>query len=147
MAVRATQEPPLGFLLRPDIEGLRCPTGNFGEDPACSGTACLPCYYAHITKLHPEKEVLAQIKHAIRLWNATLTPHIGGALDPIVPESKLWGQEGALLTGYIRGFITKMSSILLNITKANLVLLAACGGVRAQAHEVLQIAQTQGFLS
>ena len=73
------------FLLKPDIDNMRCPGANFGEAPSCSGSGCIPCYQGHLSKLHPQDEVHGMIHQMILKWQGLLGPLV----DTVKPENPI----------------------------------------------------------
>jgi len=96
------------YLLKPEVDHLRCPAGSFTSGPTCSGSGCLPCFYGHLSKLHPEDESMASIERIISRWRGILAPflavHAHRAEDPFHQGPHNLDQDAPIPEGVIRTF-------------------------------------------
>ena len=64
------------YLLRTDIQGMRCPTGNFGAPPTAQATRVPRATKGILAQRHPQAEVMLTVESMVQRWHAIMGPEV-----------------------------------------------------------------------
>ena len=122
----------------------RCVLSQSLADPKCRGDGCIPCYMAHMTRLHGPR-LPARDAEVLRTWEATLGSEVCEYPSPLQVGDVDVGTLPSIEPHLIRGLICNFASLLLAHSAKVRGVLASNGGTRLSVAQVLSMATTQAI--